>query len=213
MRRIASYCLAIAALSTTILAAGTHGVLAAKSKPESLAGANPSSGTRGVQAAKIKQKKSSATTATAATARKHVAKHAKTKHKYLAKSESSSEVVNEAKRWIGTNPTGWDRVWCARFMNFVLKRTGHAETGSDAASSFASYGQRVWGPQVGAIAVMKRGKNGGHVGVISGFDSNGNPIVISGNHNRCSGNTRGNGRCVGVAVYPRDRIYAYVVPR
>jgi uncharacterized protein (TIGR02594 family) len=166
MRRIAFFCLTIAALSTTILTAGTQGASAAK-----------------------------------------------TKHSSLAKSETSSEVVTEAKRWIGTNPTGWDRVWCARFMNFVLKRTGHAQTGSDAASSFASYGRRVWGPQVGAIAVMSRGKNGGHVGVISGFDQRGNPIVISGNHNRCSGNSRGNGRCVGVAAYPRDRIYAYVMPR
>ncbi len=49
---------------------------------------------------------------------------------------------------------------------------------------------------------MHRGKNGGHVGVVSGFDSNGNPIIISGNHNKR----------VGVAVYPRERVYAYVVP-
>ena len=166
MRRIAFFCLTIAALSTTILTAGTEGALAAK-----------------------------------------------TKHNSLAKSESSSAVVTEAKRWIGTNPTGWDRVWCARFMNFVLKRTGHAQTGSDMASSFASYGRRVWGPQVGAIAIMNRGKNGGHVGVVSGFDRSGNPIVISGNHNKCSGNSRGNGRCVGVGVYPRERIYAYVMPK
>ena len=134
---------------------------------------------------------------------------AKSKQISLVKSEStSSDVVNEAKRWIGTNPTGWDHVWCARFMNFVLKRTGHAETGSNTASSFATYGRRVWVPQVGAIAVMMRGKNGGHVGVVSGFDQHGNPILISGNHNRCSPS----GRCVGVGVYPRDRIYAYVVP-
>jgi uncharacterized protein (TIGR02594 family) len=210
MRRIAFFCLAIAALSTTILTAGTQGALAAKTRPESLAGANPTSGTQGALAAKPKQKNS---ISKIVKARKKDTLAANTKQKSLANSESSSEVVTEAKRWIGTNPTGWDRVWCARFMNFVLKRTGHAQTGSDAASSFASYGRRVWGPQVGAIAVMSRGKNGGHVGVISGFDRSGNPIVISGNHNRCSGNSRGNGRCVGVAVYPRNRIYAYVMPK
>jgi uncharacterized protein (TIGR02594 family) len=115
---------------------------------------------------------------------------------------STPAIVVEAKRWIGTNPTGWERLWCARFMNFVLKRAGYPGTGSDAAASFANYGRRLLWPQVGAIAVMHRGKNGGHVGVVSGFDSNGNPIIISGNHNKR----------VGVAVYPRERVYAYVVP-
>ncbi len=235
MRRIASFCLTIAALGATILTASTEGALATKSKQESLSSTVPAAGTQGaVVAAKTKLKSSKKSESLAAstqgarsaktnqgrlvkseklTAGKQAALAARSKQNSLPKSESSSEVVSEAKRWIGTNPTGWDRVWCARFMNFVLKRTGHAQTGSDAASSFASYGRRLWGPQVGAIAVMKRGKNGGHVGVISGFDHSGNPIVISGNHNRCSGNSRGNGRCVGVAVYPRDRIYAYVMPR
>ena len=69
-------------------------------------------------------------------------------------------------------------------MNFVLERSGYSGTNSDAAKSFASYGVRVRGPQVGAIAVMTRGKNGGHVGVVSGIDSSGNPIVISGNHGK-----------------------------
>ena len=114
----------------------------------------------------------------------------------------SSTIVAEARRWIGTNPTELDRLWCARFMNFVLKRTGYRGTGSDMASSFASYGHRVGGPQVGAIAVMSRGNRGGHVGVVSGIDRSGNPIIISGNHNRR----------VGVGVYPRGRIYAYVIP-
>lgn len=115
---------------------------------------------------------------------------------------TTSKIVTEAKRWIGANPTGRDRLWCARFMNFVLQRVGYRGTGSDMASSFASYGHWVWGPRVGAIAVMTRGNNGGHVGVVSGIDRNGNPIIVSGNHNRR----------VGVGVYPRERIYAYVVP-
>jgi uncharacterized protein (TIGR02594 family) len=115
---------------------------------------------------------------------------------------ASSDIVTEARRWIGTNPTNMDRLWCARFMNFVLERSGFSGTGSDAARSFASYGHRLPGPQVGAIAVMTRGKNGGHVGVVSGVDSSGNPIVISGNH----------GRKVGEGTYSRARIVAYVRP-
>jgi len=124
------------------------------------------------------------------------------KPKKAAVTKTSSDLVNEANRWMGTNPTGWNRVWCARFMNFVLKRAGYPETGSDAASSFASYGRRVWGPQVGAIAVMTRGKNGGHVGVVSGVADDGKIMVISGNHNKR----------VGVGRYPPSRIYSYRVP-
>lgn len=112
-----------------------------------------------------------------------------------------SDVVAEARRYIGGNPTGRSSLWCARFMNMVLQRSGHKGTGSDMARSFASYGQRISGPQVGAIAVMSR-RGGGHVGVVSGIDAKGNPIVVSGNHSRR----------VAESVYPRGRIYAYVLP-
>lgn len=113
----------------------------------------------------------------------------------------SSDVVSEARRYIGGNPTGRGRLWCARFMNMVLQRSGHKGTGSDMARSFSSYGQRISGPQVGAIAVMSR-HGGGHVGVVSGIDPHGDPIVVSGNH----------GHRVAESVYPRGRIYAYVMP-
>jgi uncharacterized protein (TIGR02594 family) len=113
----------------------------------------------------------------------------------------SSNVVSEARRYIGGNPTGRGSLWCARFMNMVLQHAGLHGTGSDMARSFASYGQRVSGPQVGAIAVMGR-RGGGHVGVVSGIDASGNPIVVSGNH----------GHRVAESVYPRSRIYAYVMP-
>lgn len=114
----------------------------------------------------------------------------------------SSGVVAEARRYLGGNPTGRSSLWCANFMNMVLQRSGYRTSGSNMARSFASYGRRVSGPQVGAIAVMSRGKRGGHVGVVSGLDKNGNPIVISGNH----------GGRVAESVYSRGRIYAYVMP-
>ena len=85
-------------------------------------------------------------------------------------SGGGSDVVSEARRYLGGNPTGRGSLWCARFMNMVLQRTGHRGTGSDLAFSFAHYGQRVSGPQVGAIAVMGR-RGGGHVGVVSGIDA------------------------------------------
>jgi uncharacterized protein (TIGR02594 family) len=114
----------------------------------------------------------------------------------------SSSVVAEARRYIGGNPTGRGSLWCARFMNLVLQHSGYHGTGSDMASSFAHYGQRVSGPQVGAIAVMSRGRGGGHVGIITGIDASGNPIMISGN----------NGNRVREAPISRGRIYAYVMP-
>jgi uncharacterized protein (TIGR02594 family) len=113
---------------------------------------------------------------------------------------TNDALVSEARKYIGTNPTGRGRLWCGAFMDLVLKRTGHAG-GGNLAIGYEHYGTRVSGPQVGAIAVMGR-RGGGHVGVVTGIDANGNPIIVSGNHN----NT------VAESVYPRGRIAAYVVP-
>jgi uncharacterized protein (TIGR02594 family) len=115
---------------------------------------------------------------------------------------SGSGIVAEARRYLGGNPTDRGSLWCARFMNMVLQHTGYRGTGSDMANSFASYGTRVSGPQVGAIAVMSRGRSGGHVGIITGIDASGNPIMISGN----------NGNRVKEAPISRGRIFAYVMP-
>lgn len=111
-------------------------------------------------------------------------------------------LVSEARKYMGTNPTARSRLWCATFMNMVLAKVGYSGTNSDAAKSFAQYGRRISQPQVGAIAVLTRGRTGGHVGVVSGVDSQGNPIIISGNH----------GKRVGEAIYPSSRVIAYVMP-
>jgi len=113
---------------------------------------------------------------------------------------TSNSLVSEARKYIGSNPTGRGSLWCGAFMDMVLKRTGHSG-GGNLASGYAHYGTRVSGPEVGAIAVMGR-HGGGHVGVVSGIDPNGNPIIVSGNHNRT----------VAESVYPRSRISAYVMP-
>lgn len=113
-------------------------------------------------------------------------------------------LVTEARKYIGTNPTAMQRRWCARFLNLVLNKTGYRGTNSDAARSFASYGRRISEPRIGAIAVLSRGKNRslGHVGIVTGVDANGNPMIISGNH----------GRRVAESIYPRGRVIAYVMP-
>lgn len=114
---------------------------------------------------------------------------------------SDSSLVSEARRYLGGNPTGWAHDWCGKFMNLVLERTGHRGSGSNLALSFARYGRRVSGPQVGALAVMAR-RGGGHVGVVSGVLANGDVKVISGNH----------GHKVAESIYRRGRILAFVLP-
>ena len=117
----------------------------------------------------------------------------------------SSDLISQARRYLGASASQIGlpaTLWCADFMNHVLRKTGRAGTGSRAARSFASYGKRISGPKVGAIAVLSRGASGGHVGIVSGIDASGNPILISGNHNRR----------VAEAVYSRSRILAYVMP-
>jgi uncharacterized protein (TIGR02594 family) len=91
-------------------------------------------------------------------------------------------------------------LWCGRFMNWALTHSGYRGTGSDMAKSFLRLPHTA--PRVGAIAVMNRGGRSGHVGIVAGFDTRGNPLIISGNH----------GHRVGLSVYPRRRVIAYVSP-
>ena len=114
----------------------------------------------------------------------------------------SARWISVARGYMGTNPTKRRSLWCADFMNLVLERSGMKGTSSSMAGSFASYGQRISGPRVGAIAVIGRGKGAGHVGIVTGIDPNGNPVLISGNHN----NT------VAEAPYPARSVMAYVWP-
>ena len=111
-----------------------------------------------------------------------------------------NSLISEARRYLGTNPTGRKSLWCGAFMDMILRKTGH-RGGGNLALGYEHYGTRVAGPEVGAIAVMAR-RGGGHVGVVTGVDAHGNPIIVSGNHNHT----------VAEAVYPRGRIIAYVVP-
>jgi uncharacterized protein (TIGR02594 family) len=137
----------------------------------------------------------------------HQVRHAKAAHRrpaaaprHAANIFTGNALVAEARKYIGTNPTGRSRLWCGAFMDMVLERTGH-RGGGNLARGYAHYGRRISGPQIGAIAVMGR-RGGGHVGVVSGIDERGNPIVVSGNHNRT----------VAESVYPRSRVLAYVMP-
>lgn len=117
----------------------------------------------------------------------------------------ATALLLEALRWRGHTAKQIgvpSQLWCADFMNFVLKRAGGKGTGSRAARSFLKYGKLLDGPRVGAIAILYRGPNNGHVGVVRGTDGQGNPILISGNH----------GPTVMQSTYPKERVLGYVMP-
>jgi uncharacterized protein (TIGR02594 family) len=113
---------------------------------------------------------------------------------------STNELIAEARKYLGRNPTGWARDWCGKFLDMVLKKTGH-KGGGNLARGYIKYGTRLAGPEIGAIALFSR-KGGGHVGIVPGVDANGNPIKISGIYNDR----------VAVATYPASRALAYVRP-
>lgn len=112
----------------------------------------------------------------------------------------SSAAIAVASRYMGTNPTGRGRRWCAHFMNMVERKLGRSGTGSGMARSYASYGRRVSSPRAGDIAVLAR-KGGGHVGYVLSVDGN-KVKLLSGNH----------GGKVGVGSYSRSRVVAFVRP-
>jgi uncharacterized protein (TIGR02594 family) len=118
----------------------------------------------------------------------------------------SPEALLEALRHMGASAKTLGlpgSLWCADFMNLVLRKSGLNATGSRAALSYLKYGTKIDEPRVGAIAIFSRGKNSGHIGIVHGTDGAGNPIIVSGNHNHK----------VAEAVYPKSRVLAYVVPR
>jgi uncharacterized protein (TIGR02594 family) len=132
------------------------------------------------------------------------------KRKYIDETKysglGSPEALLEALRHVGANAKSLGlpgSLWCADFMNMVLRKSGLKATGSRAAQSYLKYGQQIDEPRVGAIAIFTRGRRGGHVGIVRGTDGNGNPIIVSGNYSNK----------VAEAVYPKARVIAYVVPR
>lgn len=123
------------------------------------------------------------------------------KIKYIAteapQNTAAVPLVLAARAYIGSNPTGWRRLWCARFMAMLVPIAAAKVRNPNLARDWAALEKTE--PKVGAIVVLSRGR-GGHIGVVSGFDKRGNPIVISGNH----------GGKVGEGTYPRHRVIAWV---
>lgn len=103
------------------------------------------------------------------------------------------------QRVSGGRPPGCPALWCG--CGLALKLFGRHIRELWAARAWLRF-RRVAGPVPGSVAVLSRGRRGGHVGIVRGVDANGNPIIYSGNHNRRWGE----------AIYPRSRVIAYVQP-
>lgn len=113
-------------------------------------------------------------------------------------------LVSEARRWIGASAAqlGVRRnLWCVAAINRWLVNIGRRSTGTEMARALLRPGRRISGPRVGAIAVLSRGRRGGHAGVVTAVDARGNPTLISGNHNNR----------VAEATYPAARVLGYVI--
>jgi hypothetical protein len=109
--------------------------------------------------------------------------------------------LEHAMKDVGTNPTGWKRLWCAKSLNMWLAQSGKRGCGGNTAISCLNAGRKLSGPQVGAIAVMKH-----HVGIVKEVHG-GHVTLVSGNNSGRSG-----ARKVGVSKYARGRVMAYVWP-
>jgi uncharacterized protein (TIGR02594 family) len=107
----------------------------------------------------------------------------------------SGNLIKKASTYMGANAHQLGlpaRLWCADFMNMIVGGTDRR------AVSYVNRGRPATHGCVNCVAVTKR-KGGHHVGVVKGYDTRGNPIMISGNHKRR----------VGVGVYARNRVIAY----
>ena len=108
----------------------------------------------------------------------------------------SGELTAKANRYVGLTARQLGlprRLWCADFMNMITR------SGSDRrAFSYIHRGRPAPYGCTNCVAVTAR-RGGGHVGVVTGYDSRGNPITISGNH----------GHKVGVGTYNRRIVIAY----
>lgn len=107
----------------------------------------------------------------------------------------SLSLSNQASVYMGATAAQLglpNRLWCADFMNMLVGGTDRR------AISYASRGRPASYGCIDCIVVTKR-RGGYHVGIIKGYDSKGNLIVISGNHNRR----------VAVGYYSPSRVVAF----
>jgi hypothetical protein len=115
-------------------------------------------------------------------------------------------LLRRAEAYLGTNPTGWSRLWCARFMALIAPDLARRIANPNLARAWARL-PRVHKPAPGVIVVLSRGRNpqAGHIGVVKRVEKRAVVVV--------SGNTIHRGRrAVGINRYPLSRVVAFVDP-
>ncbi len=111
----------------------------------------------------------------------------------------------EAGRWIGSGKfTALPGPWCADAISVWLSASGRAPLANRMAASALSYGPRLAGPQVGALAVMRTRRGwAGHVGFVEGIEPDGSILLLSGNWRHR----------VALSIVPRRMVVAFVEVR
>jgi uncharacterized protein (TIGR02594 family) len=121
---------------------------------------------------------------------------------YASPASLGADALAEAARWIGSGKmTGLPGPWCADFISFVLRRTGHAPLAGRMAADALRYGPRLSSPHPGDLAVMRTRRGwAGHVGIVEGVEPDGSIRLISGNW----------GHRVARSLVPRRMVVAFV---
>jgi uncharacterized protein (TIGR02594 family) len=94
--------------------------------------------------------------------------------------------------------------WCAAFAGAMLKRGGHAGTGSLLARSYLNWGEAIETPRLGAVTVLSRGDDPttGHVGFWLG-EAEGKLFLLGGNQ----------GDAVTVSAFDKARLLGLRWPK
>lgn len=119
-------------------------------------------------------------------------------------SDALNDVLNEARRWIGTgeNPPGsnhnaiteyygMDAAWCCMFMWTIFNKSGHGNLFMNGGKTAWCFDVMDWyeargkfgsAPKVGAMIIYGRDGNGGHIGIVESVNSDGSYVTIEGNY-------------------------------
>lgn len=116
---------------------------------------------------------------------------------------ANSTVVRTYYRDAGHPEVKHDSVpWCAAFVGAMLARAGLEPTGSLAARSYLSWGEKLARPRQGCIVVLKRGK--GWQGHVTFFDREQNGLLV------CLGGNQSDKVCF--ATYRKSLVLGYRWP-
>jgi uncharacterized protein (TIGR02594 family) len=91
--------------------------------------------------------------------------------------------------------------WCSSFAVSCMELAGIPSTRSAAAVSWLEWGRKLDEPVPGCVVVLRRGKDGGHVGFLEAADET-HVALLGGNQ----------GNRVSVQRYPRKRVLGYRWP-